>query len=341
MVVDVPSPYVNRAAQVTMGDVAAVAGVSRSTVSRALSGSDLLSQHTIDHVRSVAAQLGYIGNQAARALSTGRFGNIAVVVPDIANPFFPPLVRKVQSIADRADYAVFLGDSDESAEREAKLAARLSAQVEGFILASSRLPSELILSMARIHPIVLVNRDIKGIPRILIDLTGGMTEAVAHLSHLGHTRIAYLAGPPDSWSDQQRRLTLAKAAKEIGMNVKIIKLGRPSYSAGRDAVSALVESKVTAAVAFDDVVAQGVLAGLALRGIDVPSDFSVVGCDDTLAAGTQPALTTISAASASAGEAAVQLLIQMLTTDEPIVERVGIATHLVVRATTDRISTKH
>jgi len=332
--------HASQPAQVTIGDVAAAAGVSRSTVSRAFSRPELLSQATVGHVRSVAARLDYIGNQAARALSTGRFGNIAVIVPDIANPFFPPLVRKVQSLADRADYAVFLGDSDELPEREAKLAARLSTQVEGFILASSRLSSEVIRGIARMRPVVLVNRDIEGIPRVLIDSTGGMTEAVAHLTKLAHARIAYLSGPQESWSDQQRRAALATAAERVGMAVEIIELGRPSYSAGRDAVSSLVASKATAAIAFDDVVAQGVLAGLALRGIDVPSDFSVVGCDDSLGVGTHPALTTISAASASAGEAAVRLLIQLLTTDEQTEERIGIATHLVVRATTGRVAGK-
>src|SRR5690606_20676084 len=109
------SPRSPRPSGVTIRDVAAAAAVSRSTVSRAFTRPQLLSPETVRHVLAVAARLGYVGNQAARALSTGRFGNIAVVVPDIANPFFPPLVRSLQLAAEAADLAVFLGDSDESA----------------------------------------------------------------------------------------------------------------------------------------------------------------------------------------------------------------------------------
>ncbi|RZU16142.1 LacI family transcriptional regulator [Kribbella rubisoli] len=328
------SPRLQRVPGVTIGDIAAAARVSRSTVSRAFTRPQLLSAETVDHVRAVAVRLGYVGNQAARALSTGRFGNIAVVVPDIANPFFPPLVRSLQSAAETADLAVFLGDSDESAEREAKLIARLAPQVEGFVLASPRLSEELIRELAATRPVVLVNRDLEGIPRVLIDSSGGMTEAVMLLKKLGHTRIAYLAGPRDSWSDQQRREVLTSAAS--GLTVEVIEVGRPSYAAGRDSVSAVVRSGATAAIAFDDVVSQGVLAGLELRGISVPSDFSLVGCDDTLAALTTPALTSVSAGAATAGTAAAKLLIQLL--EDPTAECITIATHLVIRATTAAVT---
>lgn len=323
-----------RAPGVTIGDVAAAAEVSRSTVSRAFTRPQLLSPETVDHVRAVAARLGYVGNQAARALSTGRFGNIAVVVPDIANPFFPPLVRSLQLAAETADLAVFLGDSDESAEREAKLIARLAPQVEGFVLASPRLSEELIRELAATRPVVLVNRDLDGIPRVLIDSSGGMTEAVMLLKKLGHQRLAYLAGPRDSWSDQQRRAVLTQTSDAAGLTVEIIEVGRPSYAAGRDSVSAVVRSGATAAIAFDDVVSQGVLAGLELRGISVPSDFSLVGCDDTLAALTTPALTSVSAGAAIAGTAAAKLLIHLLDAPDPGAERIAIETHLVIRATT-------
>ena len=322
---------------VTIGDVAAAAGVSRSTVSRAFSHPHLLRQETVNRIRVVAARLGYVANQAARALSTGKSGNIAVVVPDIGNPFFPPMVRTVQAGADRAGYAVFLGDSDESADREAVLVARLSTQVEGFILASSRMSESLIQKFARSRPVVLVNREIADIPRVLIDSNGGIIEAVGHLRQLGHREITYLAGPRDSWSDQQRRASVAAAAREVGMRVNIIELGRPSYDAARDAVSSLIASDATAAIAFDDVVAHGVLSGLAVRGIRVPADFSVVGCDDILAATTQPPLTTISAGSSAAGQAAVRLLMQILGDEEldQGSQRIAIGTHLVLRASAD------
>ena len=320
---------------VTIGDIARVAGVSRSTVSRAFSRPELLNPETVRRVKAAADQLGYVVNHAARALSTGRFGNVAVVVPDIANPFFPPLVRRVQTLADAAGYAVFLGDSDEIADREANLTSRLSAQVEGFVLASPRLDEQRIRELDAARPVVLVNRDIEGLARVLIDPSGGLDEAVAHLHRLGHTRVVYLSGPRESWSDQQRRAALARAAERAGLEVIVQELGRPSSAGGRDAVGGILTSGATAVIAFDDVVAQGVMAGLALRGIDVPHDMSVIGCDDTLASGTHPALTTISAASAAAGDAAAELLLGILASGERSDARVAIATHLVVRATTE------
>ncbi|MFC9690543.1 LacI family DNA-binding transcriptional regulator [Kribbella sp. NPDC056951] len=320
---------------VTLGDVAGLAGVSRATVSRAFTRPEMLNTETVERVRGVAERLGYVGNQAARALATGRFGNIAVIVPDIANPFFPPLVRTLQSVAEEADLAVFLGDSDESPEREAKLVTRLGSQVEGFVLASSRQSEELIRNLAHTRPVVLVNRDIEGIPRVVIDSSGGMTEAVMLLKNLNHRHLVYLAGPRDSWSDQQRRTTLIEASATTGLTVDIIEVGRPTYTAGRDAVTAITASGATAAIAFDDVVSQGVLAGLALRNISVPQDFSLIGCDDTLAPLTTPALTSVSAASAPAGRAAAHLLIKTLQSPTtPTAPRITIPTHLITRATT-------
>lgn len=322
----------------TLQDVAAAAGVSRSTASRAFTRPDLLRADTVDRIHAIAARMGYSVNQAARALSTGRFGNIAVVVPDIGNPFFPPLVRMVESRADDAGFAVFLGDSDESPDREVNLVGRLTPQVDGFVLASSRMDDEKIREFSATRPIVLINRELPGIPRVLIDITGGMTEAIRHLKGLGHRRIAYVAGPVDSWSDKERRQAVASISAESGIQVQILELGRPDYDAARNVVSALVDSGATAAIAFDDVVAQGLLAGLSVRGLQVPQDFSVVGCDDIVAATTQPPLTTISAGSAAAGRAAVDLLMRQLDAERatPEDERIIIGTHLVVRATADR-----
>jgi LacI family transcriptional regulator len=323
---------------VTLQDIAAAAGVSRSTASRAFTQPNLLRPETVDRVRSIAGRMGYAVNHAARALSTGKFGNVALVVPDIGNPFFPPLVRQVETGADRAGYAVFLGDSDESAAREAILVGRLSNQVDGFVLASSRMPEDRIRAFATDRPVVLINRDLPGIPRVVVDIEGGMTEAIGYLKQLGHRDVAYVAGPPDSWSEQQRRRTVSTMGRQAGMSIDVFELGRPDYNAARDIVSALQASGVTAAIAFDDVVAQGILAGLAVRGINVPGDFSVIGCDDILAATTHPPLTTISAGSAAAGEAAIALLLSSLEgkSIERSAERVAIGTHLVLRASVDR-----
>ena len=177
---------------ITIGDVAAKAGVSRATVSRAFTRPNLLTPAVVEQVRRIADELGYVPNRIARALSTGRFGTLALLVPDIANPFFPPLIRAAQARADALGYAVFLGDSDETPDREDRLLAKLAPQVDGFVVASPRLDEERIRFHAGQKPTVLINRDIADVPRVLIDVRGGIEMAMTHLFALGHRRIAYV-----------------------------------------------------------------------------------------------------------------------------------------------------
>jgi LacI family transcriptional regulator len=320
----------------TITEVAAAAGVSRATVSRTFSRPELLNPETTERVRAVAARLGYVRNQVARALSTGRAGNIALIVPDIANPFFPPLIRAAQASADEAGFAVFLGDSDEKPEREDILLTKIAAQVDGFILASPRLDEQRIRAHAARRPLILINRDIDGLPRVLMDVNGGITQAVAHLAELGHSRIAYVSGPPASWANQQRQKAAVEAAKRHGLALVAVAAPHPTYQGGQSAIAELLAADVTAIVAFDDLVAQGIMAGLADRGLQVPRDMSVVGFDDVLAARTYPPLTTVAAHCAEAGAQAVALLSEILQNGRCPIERVVIPTELVVRATTSR-----
>ena len=318
----------------TIRDVAAAAGVSTATVSRAFGRPDLLRPATVARVRAVADELGYLPNVVARALSTGRHGNIALVVPDIANPFFPPLMRGAQQAADAAGYCMFLGDSDENSAREDVLLEKFGRQVGGFVLASPRMSAARIRGHAERRPIVLVNRDIATIPRVLLDTASGVTAAVEHLADLGHRRIAYVSGPPGSWANQQRRHAVRRSGAAHGLEVVTVAARRPSYAAGVGCVPVLRTSGVSAVVAFDDVMAQGILAGLSDAGVAVPEEFSVVGCDDVLAATTSPRLTTVSGPTAEAGRAAVELLLRGLAHDDVRDARVVLDTRLILRATT-------
>ncbi len=318
----------------TITEVAAAAGVSRATVSRTFSRPELLTPETTERVRAVASRLGYVPNQVARALSTGRAGNIALIVPDIANPFFPPLIRAAQASADEAGFAVFLGDSDEKPEREDVLLTKIAAQVDGFILASPRLDEQRIRAHAARRPLILINRDIDGLPRILMDVEAGIAQAIAHLTDLGHRRIAYVSGPPASWANQQRQKAAVKAAKAQGLTLVAVPALHPTYQGGQNATDELLRADVTATVAFDDLVAQGIMAGLADRGLQVPRDMSVIGFDDVLAERTYPPLTTVAAHCAESGAQAVALLCEILQGGRAETERVIIPTELVVRATT-------
>jgi LacI family transcriptional regulator len=322
----------------TISQVAEAAGVSRATVSRAFTRPDMLNAKTVRRVMAVAERIGYVPNHTARALSTGRNSNFALVVPDVANPFFPPLIRAAQVEAERLDFCVFLGNSDENPEQEEKLVSRFSTQVEGFVLASSRLSDERIRFHATRRPLVLINRDVKGIPRVLMDSGTGVAEAVDHLAALGHIRVAYVSGPKSSWSNAQRRAAVRRRAKAHGLEVLIVPAQVSSFETGYAAAPAILDFGATAAIAFDDLMAQGILAGLAARGVAIPRDFSVVGCDDVLGAMTYPPLSSVSNACAKAGSVAIALLMDVLKTRAVGDVRYVLSTSLVIRGTTGAVA---
>jgi LacI family transcriptional regulator len=318
----------------TIIEVALAAGVSRATVSRTFSRPELLTSETIECVRAVATQLGYILKQVAWALSTGRARNIALIVPDIANPFFPPLIRAAQARADEASCAVFLGDSDEAPEREDVLLTKIAAQVDGFILTSPRLDEQRIRTYATRRPLILINRDIEGLPRVLMDVDTGVTQAITHLTELGHRHIAYVSGPPASWANQQRQKAAVKAARRLGLTLVGIAALHSTYQSGQAAAPELLKTDIIATVAFDNLMAQGIIAGLADRGLQIPQDMSVVGFNDVLAARTYPPLTTLAAHCAKLGVRAVELLVEILESGRNEAARIVIPTELIVRATT-------
>jgi LacI family transcriptional regulator len=318
----------------TISLVAREAGVSKATVSRAFSQPGVLTPATVEKVRRTAERLGYVPNQVARALSTGRAGNIALILPDVANPFFSALMRGAQAQAYKRGYATFLGDTDETDQLEDLLLTKLAAQVEGFVLASPRLDEARIRNHAGRRPLVVINRDLEGIGRVLVDTTVGFGAAVALLAELGHRTIAYVGAPKSSWSSQQRAKAVAKVGAARGLTVVQIDAGRPSHEAGRACVAQLLEKRVTGVLAVDDVVAQGIMAGLAERNLSVPGDISVIGCDDIIAHTTYPPLTTVTAHCMEAGAAAVDLLLDGLADPAAMPQRQVITAELTVRATT-------
>ncbi|ACQ81599.1 transcriptional regulator, LacI family [Beutenbergia cavernae DSM 12333] len=322
--------------RVTIRTVAAAAGVSTSTVSRVFSHPHLLRASTVERITALAAELGYVPHHAARALSTGRLGTIGVVVPDIANPFFPPVIRAAQARAADDGVSTLLADTDESAEREADLLRTLSWRTDGVVLVSSRLPDDDVRALAARRHVVLVNRDVDGVTRVLLDTAVGMAQAVDHLADRGHRRLAYVGGPAPSWSDDTRRAAVLARAAERSVDVVDLGAHRPEHDVGLALAPALVASGATAAIAFDDVLAQGVLAGLLAAGVDVPGDVSVVGCDDILAVRTVPPLTTIHGPSDEAGAVAVELLLRLVHREPGTgsAERVVLPAELVVRSTT-------
>jgi LacI family transcriptional regulator len=259
---------------------------------------------------------------------------IGLIVPDIANPFFPPMIRHSQLAAEELGLSVFIADTNEDADREATMIGRLSPQVEGLIIASSRLPDKSLLTIAQRLPTVLINRDIEGIARVLVSASAALVQGIEHFVNTGHTRIAYVGGPPRSWSDEKRHSTVARALSDHGLDGIFLRAPAGTYADGVEASGAVVESGATAVIAFDDVIAHGLMSGFRARGLKIPEHISILGCDDILAITTYPSLSSIALDFAQAGRKAVEALRTTGPRHGVVEQRIELEGTLVLRGTT-------
>jgi LacI family transcriptional regulator len=321
---------------VTIKDVARLAGVSPATVCRALSTPERVKTETRERVQRAVDDLGYSPNRAARGLITGRTGNIGLVVPDLANPFFPGVVKGIQARAREADYSVFVADTDEDPSAEASLVRSLGKQVDGLVLCSPRMSEEDLRSVVGDTPLVLLNRRVDQLPAITFDSLGGMRQAVAHLMALGHRRIAYVGGPRTSWSNRDRRDGLRTVTAAAGADLVEVGNVLPQFSGGVAAADLVLAAEATAVIAYNDVVALGLISRFAARSIDVPGELSVIGFDDiTMSAMVHPSLTTVALPMELSGRAGVDLLLHLMQhPDEAGITSRELETHLMVRGST-------
>jgi DNA-binding LacI/PurR family transcriptional regulator len=322
----------------TISDVAAHCGVAISTVSRALTRPGRVSEATRLRVVAAADELGYQPNPRARSLLSGRTDTIALLMPDITNPFFFDVIRGTQGQSAAAGYAQLLVDTEESAEVEARHLQRLPKSVDGLILAASRLSDEDLSRAADSIPLVALNRGTPGVPTVVIDSAAGTVQAVEHLASLGHRHLAYAGGPASSWSSGRRWRAVRSTAQRLGLSA--VRLGpfTPFVHSGAAAADAAVHAGATAVLAFNDLLAIGMLQRLAERGLHVPGDISVVGCDDIFGADfCHPALTTLTAPIERAGRVATDMLLDQLRRGAGRPAPRGqerLPTHLTVREST-------
>jgi len=317
---------------VTVSDVARRAGVSVSTVSRALAHSRLVSPETTSLVEATATKLGYRPNLLARGLSTGRSECLGLVLPDLENPFFSSIAKGIQAHARRRGYSVLMADTDEDATLEADLVRRLASQSDGVIVCSPRSNLAGIQTLVSQVPLVLVNRPADNLTSVIVDETDRMRQAVRHLAALGHTRIAYVGGPKASWSDQTRHQAFLDTMATVP-GADAVDLGhfQPFYHSGAAAADLAAVSGATAVIAYNDLIAIGLVQRLQARGLAVPRDLSVVGIDDIpQASWSSPPLTTVSTVRRLLARAAVDALLDH--TDEPTKHVVPV--ELIVRAST-------
>ncbi|MCA4134253.1 LacI family DNA-binding transcriptional regulator [Arthrobacter sp. M4] len=321
----------------TIKDVAERAGVATSTVSRALSNPDRVNRVTRERIQQVAAELNYIPSSQARSLSSGRTLAIAVLVPDVTNPFYFDIIRGTQHQLKAAGYTQLLVDTEESSEMEQDTLSKMRRSVDGYILAASRLTDAQLAEAAGSQAIVTINRASANAPTVVIDTPGAVVQALEHLTSLGHSKICYVSGPPTSWSNAKRWKTFEEESRERGIITSRVGPFAPKTTSGAAAADAAARTGATACIVFNDLLAIGMLQRLRERGIRVPEDMSIVGCDDIFGADfCNPPLTTIASPIEQAGRVAVSMLLSQLNPLQGATNRrlAVMPTHLTVRSST-------
>ncbi|WP_353114445.1 LacI family DNA-binding transcriptional regulator [Microbacterium sp.] len=280
-------------ARASVVDVARALGIAPSTVSRAFNHPDRLRPETVAAVQEAAERLGYVPNRHARALITGRTGAIGLIVPDITNPFFPKLVRAAQRSAEQRGLSMFVAETGYDPEKERRQIATMAPQTEGVIVASSRLPDDELRLIAQRTRVVFINNDTPGLSRVLLSSGSALREGIGHLAAQGARRLCYVGGPARSWSEGERRGAVRESAAALGLEAHYLRDESGTYAEARALAKSVLASGADAVIAFDDVVAHGVLDGLLVAHVRVPEKMSLLGCDDALPIQTHPRMSTI------------------------------------------------
>jgi LacI family transcriptional regulator len=328
----------------TMADVAARAGVSVATVSRALSGNGrLVSPAVMERVRTAAEELAYHPNNLARNMRAGTSRIFGLVISDVSNPFFTAVARGAEDVAQRHGYSLVLSNTDEDPAREAaSLAVMRAERAAGIIIATTNENGDVLRrSLAAGTALVAIDRRIMGMPTdsVAVDNESAAHGAVTHLVRLGHRRIAIVGGPSDADTARERLRGYDRAFREarIPGAPELVKEGNFREAAGLILTRELLDldDPPTAIFSVNNLTTIGVLRALRERHMRIPEDVSVVGFDDIPAAELlDPPLTVVQQPTYRMGAQAAELLIRRIREPEAPVQEVLLSASLVIRGST-------
>ena len=287
----------------TIRDIADMVGVHHSTVSRALNADQKqkISPKVVRAIEKAAEKLGYLPNIAASTLRRNRSFVVGVLIPDITNPIFPPIIRGIQDIAESEGYTVITSNTDDDPDKERSAFRSMRGRgVEGIIIATARLSDPTVDECIKYQiPFVLVNRTVRnaGVNAVILDEGTGVRTAMEHLHDLGHRRIACISGPADTSTGVERLDAYRNFMKVHELDSNLVE-GTAKYTVeeGHAACERLLErdDSFTAVYAGNDLIALGCIDALSEAGLKVPEDISVVGTNDMpMLSRMVPALTTI------------------------------------------------
>jgi LacI family transcriptional regulator len=332
---------------VTLKDVAREAGVHPATASRALNPETrlLVSERTASRVLAAAAELGYRPNAVARSLRTRRSYTVGVLIPDLNNPLFPPMIRGLEDRLDSRGYVALIGNTDGDEAREHRVFEQMRARhVDGYVLATAHLRNPGLDDAIRAGvPVVLMNRIAEdySLPSVTVDNERGVKMAISHLTALGHRAIACIAGPQDVSTGLARYRGFEAAMAGAGLEVPPCRVAfarafsiEEGYRCATEILAA--GAGCTAFAAGNDMLAVGCYLALDAAGLSCPADISVVGFNDMpFISMLRPPLTTVAFSHYQVGTEAAQLLIERLA-GTGAVKVLYLAPELVVRGSTAR-----
>lgn len=330
---------------VTIKDIARVAGVSHTTVSRALKGNPVISLETTERIQQLAREMGYVPSAVAQSLLSRRTQTIGMVITTIADPFIVQVVKGVEQVAQDAGYSVFLSSSYNNPEREVAVVETFQRRrVDAIIVTSSRVGSLYSSQLDQIKvPIVLINNQEEGeyLRSVTVDNKQGAQLAVEHLLALDHRRIGYIGATDRPKSNDQRLAGYCLALERAGVIPNPAFILSPEISGdfarGQAALETFVTAGVTAVFCYNDLTAIGLLAACHQHNLPVPRKLSIIGFDDiepTLF--VLPPLTTIRQPRLELGRLAMKMVLDLLNGQEAIDQI--LPGELIVRQSTARIS---
>jgi DNA-binding LacI/PurR family transcriptional regulator len=323
-------------------DIARLADVSHSTVSRALQNSPLVNPATAEKIRQIASESGYRASAVARGLVTRRTLTIGLVVTTIADPFAAEVACGIEQAANDRGYSVFLADSDADPDREKQIVRSFAERrLDGIVVTSSRVGALYLPLLSEMQvPIVLVNNQHPGpfVHSVSIGNVEGTLAAANHLIGLGHRRIAYLGDQFGYQSDTERLAGYRQALQEAGLpflEERTVR-GDGKPDAAMQAMEQLLSlpARPTAVCCYNDMSALGAMRSIHLHGLRVPEDISVVGFDDLfISSYTQPRLTTVRQPMRRMGILAMESLFRLMSGEKTAI-RIKVDPELIVREST-------
>ncbi|MDX2019190.1 MAG: LacI family DNA-binding transcriptional regulator [Deltaproteobacteria bacterium] len=327
--------------KVTIRDVARKAKVSTATVSRVLSGVNVVSDDLAERVRAVARQLKYHPNRVARSLRSQKSRIVGVLIPNIQNPFFTGVIRGIEDLLQATDYTLLLGNSDDNPARERGYLDLLRAEgVGGLIVVPGADAAKTYTEILEIGiPVVAIDRFVADLQcdSVTVANEEGAAAAIRHLIALGHTRIGIVTGPEKISTARERLAGYALALREAKLPHEAPLIHHVVFrqEGGYEAATKLMSlpHPPTAIFAASDFIALGVLRALHDRRLHIPEDVAVVSFDDMpWAAALSPPLTAVSQPTYELGATAARLLLERMRDPDRALERVRLQTQLVVRA---------